>query len=90
MKSTQHSAISTQPIKKRVVLMPERLLLREALSEAISSVESFLDSNLPPDKKNFTAREKELHSKWTTRCAAYKALLKKLGGKVPCCWEDFA
>lgn len=68
-------------------------LLRDALVEAISSINCVLDSSLPSQQELFSALQKSLYDKWTGRMGAYNSLLKYLGGKrhsSRMCWEDFA
>lgn len=59
----------------------EIALTRKALVEAIDSIQSTLECNLPPRKRNWNETDRSNFSVWSGRLKAYKALLKAMGGR---------
>jgi hypothetical protein len=55
-------------------------LVRQALSEAIESVQSVIDGNLQLDKSRDTPAERRLRNSWTNTAKAWKELRTELGG----------
>lgn len=75
------SAVCTpQVVEVLALTQSEVMITRQALNEAIESVQSSLSSFLPPQRSAWNARDKMRSDKWRHRLQLYRQLLQNLGG----------